>query len=485
MFIIKKKHSLSPLSISLLVHSAIFLTLCLYPPTKSFIFFKKSIKAIPKTYEAKDKILDEISIVSIKSLQNPKDTVELLEDHTSAISPIDESSFHKDMSSYLQETLDLELPIISAETVQMPTLEKTDQNYLTYLSPLTQAFPIELLDDDMPQQTYFEPKTTPLTYQSSSLPDLSNLDDLPFAQVTKPLPEMLDTDLYTYQDSHDDNYFKMELRLKDHKLFEEEPQEFLFVLDMTSKDAKKTLGLYTEAIIKSVKLLKPKDRFNVMFISKNLTSLFDTPQLCKKHALEKLEHLTSKTFKPDGKLKDCLRHLEVILDKTEESDLHTHCFLFTQDTTQDKDTFSPLSRFAHSKLSLYPVIYSESKLKSQNLHSLAKSLSGKIISPPTKASFNRKFSSFILDIKKTRLKNVSIKLTSDQENLDVSLSEETKQLTLKKPLKIFGKLKSTKNLKLHVVGSHGDDLFETSKVFPIHEAKKGSSLIKEELEKLN
>ena len=49
----------------------------------------------------------------------------------------------------------------------------------------------------------------------------------------------------------------------------------------------------------------------------------------------------------------------------------------------------------------------------------------------------------------------------------------------------FGKLKGAQTLKLHIVGSHGDDLFEMTKNLSIQEAKKGSSLIKQELENHN
>lgn len=35
----------------------------------------------------------------------------------------------------------------------------------------------------------------------------------------------------------------MELRLKDHKLFEDKPEEFLFVIDLTQKDVKKHRSL--------------------------------------------------------------------------------------------------------------------------------------------------------------------------------------------------------------------------------------------------
>jgi hypothetical protein len=272
------------------------------------------------------------------------------------------------------------------------------------------------------------------------------------------------------------------LKLKDHKLFEEKPQSFLFILDMTQKNSKKKWALYKDAIIKSLKYLKPTDRFNVIVINKQLTTFFKEAISVKSHDALQLEELFHVNFKNEGRMKDLARHLGSVFYQSEESELHTHCIFFTEEPKKDDEAFLKLAKYAHSKLSFYPVIYSEKPLEPLHLKNLVENIGGRILSPPTKASFSRKFSSLILDIKQTRLRNVSIKIESDQGLLDVSLSEKTKQLTLKKPLKIFGKLKGAKNLKLQVMGSHGDDLFEMKKTLPIHGAKKGSSLIKKELD---
>jgi hypothetical protein len=220
-------------------------------------------------------------------------------------------------------------------------------------------------------------------------------------------------------------------------------------------------------------------------LNRSLHYLYPQSKSCHLNEDNTLEEDFKKAVHYSGKFKDVIKHLGFLFDKTEENELHTHCLFFTDEPKEDKESLLKLAKFAHSKLSVYPICYSDEKQKRPTLSSFVESMSGKTLIPPTKASFSRKFNALILDIKKTRLRNVSVKLDSEEGPLDVTVSEKTKQMILQKPLKIFGKLNGQKNLKLQIVGSHGDDLFEMTKNLSIQGAKKGSSLIKQELENHN
>ena len=121
------------------------------------------------------------------------------------------------------EKIDLNFPIDQSSSLNYQTLEKTERPYQDYLSPLTNPIPDYLLNDEEPIAKAFEPKPFVKLDQTLIEPPLTQLDDLDFSSFVTQMPEMLDTELYTYKDSANDEFFKMELKLKDHKLFEEKP----------------------------------------------------------------------------------------------------------------------------------------------------------------------------------------------------------------------------------------------------------------------
>jgi von Willebrand factor type A domain len=477
-----KKVSFSPLLISIFFHALCLAFLTLYPPTKSIIFFKIHKKTDTILAETKEKMLDEISVIKIPKKHSDESISELLSDEINTIEHEFLPTPHIDLSYALNEKIDLSFPIDSTLSFNLSSLEASQTSLESYLSPLIAPVPDDLLHDEEPIAQSYNPQIKPLLQDVTTEPEISQIDDLDFSSFVKQMPEMLDTELYTYTDGHNDEFFKMELKIKEHKLFDETPQEFLFVLDLTQKNVKTNIQLYKSAIIKSLQLLKPQDLFNVVILSKNNKNLFPSSRKFNKTSLDQIEELFKGTIKTEGRIKDLVKNLSSIFDKTEETDIHTHLIFFTDEPQKEKDQIRKLSKFAHSKLSFYPVLYGESSKRADSFKYLVDELGGKVVSPPTKASFIRKFSSLIMDIKRTRLRNVSIKLESENGPLDMSISEKTKQLTLKKPLKIFGKLKGSRQLKLKVVGSHGDDLYEMKKTISIHEAKKGSSLIKKEVE---
>lgn len=478
-----RRSAVNSFFISTLVHASLIGLLVIFPPTKSFVFFKKYMTLETKASLAKEKILDEIDILKLPKIQDDQSISQSSDSHDMTLSAEEDFIPRIDLGQLLEETVAIDIPISTSQIPYSAPLEKSVQNYIDYLTPLSSPIPEDLIRETPTAMTYVEPKPQAFTYEEQQLLEPTS-QDIAFSDLSKKLPDVLDTDLYTYTDHEKNQFFKMELKLKEHKFFEEQPQDFLFVIDLTHKNSAKNFTLYFDAILKSIKLLKAHDRFNLLLVGKNTTKLFETPQKFQLKTFEKLQNFQTKSRKQDGKSKDFSKEFEKILLSTEESPDHTSCILFTEDSSLNDMSIQKFTKLAHSKLSVFPVYYCEKKAKPLRLETLAHELCGKVLAPPTKASFNRKFTSLILDIKKARLKNVHIKLSSDTETLDVSLSEKTKQLSLKKPLKIFGKLKSTRNLQLHVMGSHGDDLYEIHKTIPIQEAKKGTSLIKHELEKL-
>lgn len=482
---IKKSGRLSPFFLSALLHLMAIYLVALFPPTKSIIFFKihKNTKSSLKS--SKEKILEEISVVTIPKKNSLDNVNEVLNEEIGHVQEEDTFIPHIDFAKQLEEKLDLSFPIDSSSSFQLSELAKLERPYEDYLTPLYNPIPQELLSDEEPKALAFDPQIKKALIPTPIESEIAQIDEYGLPNVTKLMPEMLDAELYTYRDPSNEQYFKMELKLKDHKLIEDIAQEFLFIIDLTQKSSRKNLALYKDAIFKSMKFLKKHDKFNIAFLGKSLNFLYKESKPCAISDEEQFSKDFKKAVQFNGKFKDVIRHLATVFDKTEENQLHTHCLFFTEEPTQDKTALLNLTKYSHSKLSVYPIAFSEEKVKRETLKTLVESMSGKMLTPPTKASFSRKFNALILDIKKTRLRNVSVKVDSDEGPLDVSLSEKTKQMVLQKPLKIFGKLKSHKNLKLQIVGSHGDDLFEMTKNLSIQGAKKGSSLIKQELENHN
>lgn len=482
---IKKSGRFSPFFLSAVIHMIGIYLIAIFPPSKSIIFFKIHKKSHETLATSKEKLIEEINVVTIPKRNSLDNVGEVLNEEIGSISQDADYLPHIDFAKHLGEKLDLSFPIDSSSSFALSQLEKVDRSIEDYLSPMTNPIPKELLTDEEPKALTFDPAQRPSFPNPTIESEIAQIDDYGFPKVTKMMPEMLDAELYTYKDSSDDQYFKMELKIKEHKLFPDIAQEFLFIIDLTQKNAKKNLPLYKDAILKAIKILKKNDRFNIVFVNRSLSYLYPKSQACVIKEDTKFEEDFKKAIHYSGKFKDVIKHLATVFDKTEENELHTHCLFFTDEPTHDKEAFLKLSKYAHSKLSVYPISYSEEKQKRETLVSFVESMSGKTLAPPTKASFSRKFNALILDIKKTRLRNVSVKLDSEEGPLDVSISEKTKQMILQKPLKIFGKLKGQKNLKLQIVGSHGDDLFEMTKNLSIQGAKKGSSLIKQEIENQN
>lgn len=481
---IKKSGFISPFFLSIVIHFIGLYLLVLFPPSKAIIFFKAHKKSHETLSSSKEKLIEEISVITIpkkKSLPHS----EILNEEIDTISQNNDYIPHIDFSKLLDEKLDFSFPIDTTTSFSLSPLEKVDRSYETYLSPITTPIPQDLLENQEPKVATFDPQTKPTISPPCLDTSLAQIDEYGFPQVTKMMPEMLDTELFTYKDGSDNHFFKMELKLKDHKLFSDIPEEFLFIIDLTQKNAKKNLTLYKDTIFKSLKLLKKSDRFNIVFINRSITFLYPKTKNYNPTDASTLDQDFDKKVQYSGKFKDVIKHLSSIFDKTEENELHTHCFLFTEEPTQDKDSFLHLSKYAHSKLSVYPIAYADDKQTRATLSSFVESMNGSLLVPPTKASFSRKFNALILDIKKTKLRNVSVKLDSEQGPVDINILEKTKYMTLHKPLKIFGKLNDQKNLKLQIVGSHGNDLFEMTKNLSIQGAKKGSFLIKQEFEKHN
>jgi len=477
--------SFSSFFLSALLHAIGIGVILAFPPTKSLILLKIKKNKENLVLETKKKVLDEISVIKIPKKNNSETFSEILQEDIGSISQNEDFIPHIDLVSNLNEKISLDFEVDATESFAMPVLDKVDSSYENYLSPLVAPFPEDLLEDLEPIAHNYQPYLKPSIEPIKPEPQLSEIDDLNLTSFAKAMPEMLDTELYTYKDALNEDYFKMELRLKEHKLFDELPQEFLFVLDFTQKGAKKNLGLFKEAIVNSVKQLKSQDKFNVIVINKYMTPLFPQARVCSQTNCEFLEDLFSENPKFEGKLKDLAGHLAHLFDQTEENTLHTHCLFFTEEPEQDKESLLKLAKYSHSKLSVYPILFNQNPKKPVTLHNLVEKMGGRLLAPPTKASCSRKFSSLISDIKKTRLRNVSVKVESANQSMDIALSEKTKALVLKKPLKVFGKLNGARTIKLQVLGSYGDDLFEMKKNLTIQDAKKGSSMIKEELELLD
>jgi len=471
-------------TLSLFIHALLITTLLIYPPTKA-IFLQKAHKMTKELgLNLPEKMLEEITIVQIPK-KNPSDQIgEFLTDEIGHIELEDDFIPHLDLASELSHSDELNLQIDLSKTFVFSDLEKIEKPLESYLSPLSNPIPEELLKEELLPMASWEPKESTSVEQPPT-PQIAKLDEFSFPSYAKALPEMLQTDLFAYTDKQKDRYFKMELKLQDHKLLEEEPGEFLFVIDCTQKNIKANVKLYKEAILKSIKSLKPHDKFNVIYLHKELTPVFTQSESysVQNHLL--VEDLLQPTPKIDGRMKDLVKNLGKLFDKTEENLLHTHVILFTEEPVKETTGFLNLAKHAHSHLSLYPILCSDEMPKKSLLRELTQQMGGRVLASPTRAAFARKFAGLLLDIKKIRLRNVSIQVEGDEGPLDIILSEKTKELTLKKPLKIFGKLEDNKNIKLRVSGTHGEDLYEMDKIIPLSAAKKGSSLIKEELENSN
>lgn len=480
---IKTSRTYSPFALSIIFHMLAIYFLILFPPSKAIVFFKIHKKSKEALSSNQEKIIEEISVVTIPKKHSVDNLKEVLSEEIGTLSDNEPITSHIDFRQFLTESIDFSFPIDTNLSFSLPPTEKIERPLESYLTPMSYSISEELLNDEEPKASTFEPHIKPPVSDQTIPSHIAQIDDYGLPEVTKMMPEMLDAELFTYKDASSDQYFKMELKIKEHKLFPETAQEFLFIIDLTQKNAKKNLPIYKDAIFKAIKLLKKNDKFNIATLNRSLNFLYPESSFYKSQDQDKLDQDFKKMIHFNGKFKDVIKHLATIFDKTEENELHTHCLFFTEEPSHDKESFLNLSKYAHSKLSVYPISYSEDKLKRETLNLFVESMNGKILTPPTKASFSRKFNALILDIKKTRLRNVSIKLDSEQGPVDLKIAEKTKQLTLQKPLKIFGKLNGQKNLKLQIIGSHGDDLFEMTKNLSIQGAKKGSSLIKQEIEK--
>jgi hypothetical protein len=482
----KKKGALSTLSLSLLIHASAVGMLILFPPTKSVIFFRSTPVPLTANHPLKEQLLDEIDIVTLTKKPSQDQCFDLLNDQIGTVSHELPFMPSLDLSLELREHINTDFPIDSTLSFQLPPyLDNRSMGYEHYLSPPPKLSVPELFDEPPLTTQSYEPLIKPLTVQDHNTPQLSQLDEFDFNGLIIPMPEMLDTAIYTYKDSAHDEFFKMELRLKDHQLFDERPEEFIFAIDLTQKNNRNHLTTFKTAIVNAIKLLKKDDLVNIVIINKDSQPLFIKSSPPAKFNENDLDTLLTHPYRSKAGMKDLTKHLKILFEASEESLLHTHFILFTQEPQNSQDQLLKLARFAHSKFSFYPIIFNEHPQNKETFKTLATNLGGHLVSPPTKASFNRKISNLILDIKKTRLNNVCIKVDSENGPIDISLSEKAKQLSLKKPLKIFGKLNGARHLKLQVVGSHGDDLFEMKKNLSIHEAKKGSCLIKKELNTSN
>lgn len=480
---IKKGFFKSSLFLSITIHISLIYFVLTFPPTKSIFLsngFQQKAALIDKI---KEKILDEIAVVQIPKKNQENGIHELLSDELSnpyiEITPITLPDLRFDFT----DQFDIDLPINTELSFDFKNLEKIEQPLADFLTPFNNIPTSELLIDQDPSINGYVPSPPVMKIETRYEPTIAQIDAYELPVYSKNLPDVLDTQIFTYTDPSQEHYFKVELTLKNGKALKEIPQEFLFVVDLTNKNAKKTYPTYKEAILKAVRNLKETDRFNVIFINKEKIQLFEEAQNYHLKTHLELEEALEKTHKFDGRLKDVIKYLGEIFDKTEENELHTHVAFFTNEPTKENTTLEALASYRHSKLSIYPIFYNEKNQKPFTLIRLVEKMGGKLLSAPTKASLPRKFSGLILEIKKTRLRNLSVQIEGDEEPIYLKLSDKTKELSLKKPLKIFGKSNGSKQLKIHLTGTHGDELYEMQKIIPLNSAKKGSCLIKQELEK--
>jgi hypothetical protein len=238
------------------------------------------------------------------------------------------------------------------------------------------------------------------------------------------------------------------------------PQNFYFVIDISSQIEKHKLSVFKRSVLKTLSSLQQGDMFNILFVDKHITKLSPKMLTVSPQSLhlaeEFLENATDRSLFSSLNLYEHLKQLLNLADDTEE--LHTAILFTNGKTSLDTKELRQLVNLNQKKLNLFTAAVGQNN----NLVSLdltSSLLGGKLVYSDTNAGFPRKLSQFIKTLANPIAKDISVTVipSNPKASIELALPLQQPNLYSKEPFIIMGTIDRLCDLDLIIEGKSASD----------------------------
>ena len=281
--------------------------------------------------------------------------------------------------------------------------------------------------------------------------------------------------------------FSIALNPKDFRASDRMSQNFYFILDPSTSLDKHKFSLFKMAVMKSLKVLQPGDKFNIVMLDKKLSKLSPKSILFNEKnmrlAEDFIESLNQTLLPTGGNLLGSLEKLSLMIDDTDQ--MHTALLLTNGLSSQNfKNQQASLKKFMEkngNKLSIFAAAVG-SKNNLVNLDMLCRITGGSLLYSDTNASFPRKFSNLVKTLRMPLAKEVRIKALTASNKSDLSLltnPEYLPNLYANEPYVILGTMKRLSDIHIVLEAKHGDEWITVDKKISFQNADLDRTLLTE------
>jgi hypothetical protein len=258
-------------------------------------------------------------------------------------------------------------------------------------------------------------------------------------------------------------------------------QNFYFLIDRSSSIEKHRFTTFKKGVVKALSQLQEGDAFNIFVFDNHITSLSDKTVPFSAKSLKMAEEFLEKEA-PGGRYAaaDVPNYLEKLIPSSvSTADVHTAILLTDgKSSLSGKKQQKAIKRWMEKnqgRVSLYTAaVGQENNLVFLDLISSCNG--GELLYSDTHASFGRKFSKLLLDLKNPIAKDLSVEVVSSNPEADITiypLASYLPALYQNKPYLIQGTIDELSDFTLLLQGQNRDLKLQVQKTVSFSKAGKG------------